>query len=475
MPLLAGITSFFDKYILGYALGTAAGPSLEPFVQDLANEAWKLNQVLPIEPETAAAIVAEDVQRRDWGAGEAEQYGVNGDRFDALLGEALNAPGIPQLFEAWRRDLIDDAAFSHGLRKAKLEPRWDAPLKALKQRLLTLADLANARQQGFVDVARQHAESDLQGLDAERADILFELSGLPLGVETMQGAANRGLADRATFDQAIREGHTKTKYTDLAWALRQPILSAADYRTLHLKGWISEAEMNTGGALSGYTPEQMHLLYLEAGRPAAPGQMATAAARGIDGPDGRPMDRAQFLKGIAESDIRPEWGPMLWESRFLYPPLFQLTRLVQGGAIDADTAASWARKDRYPPEVVDALHAFWVKPTAAAADSHIGKAQTQLWTTTHRSFVAGEATDAVARAKLGEVGVTASALDAVLGLWKSERELIRKQLTPAQVKKAYTKAVRNPATGSAWTLDDATAALVARGYSLADAQTYLSE
>jgi hypothetical protein len=46
---------------------------------------------------------------------------------------------------------------------------------------------------------------------------------------------------------------------------------------------------------------------------------------------------------------------MLWDSRFLYPPLFQLSRLVASGAIDSKTAADWATKDRYPPEVVKKL------------------------------------------------------------------------------------------------------------------------
>jgi hypothetical protein len=473
VPLLAGISTFFDRYVLGYALGTAAGPSLEPFVQDLANEGWAISQSMPLDAEVAAAVAAEDVDSYDRMATEATLTGFNGDRFKDLYGETLNAPGLGELFEAWRRNLIDDATFTHGLRKAKLEPRWDAPLLALKERLLGLEQLANARQQGFIDVDRQHAEAALQGQDAERADIAFELSGLPLGVETMQFAANRGLADRPTFDQAIREGHTKTKYTDLAWALRQPVLSAATYRTLHLKGWISVDEMNAGGALHGYTPEQMNLLYLEAGRPAAPAQMATAAARGIDGPDGRPMDEAQFLKGIRESDIRPEWGPMLWESRFLYPPLFQLSRLVTAGAISADLAAEWARKDRYPPEVVDALHAYWSQGTATKADTHLGKAQTQLWTTLHRSYLSGESSEAEVGAALPRAGVAAASVPDVLATWDEERTIIRKQLSPAQVKKAYAEQVLNPETGAAWTKDEATAALVARGYSTADATTFL--
>jgi hypothetical protein len=458
-----------------FAVGTAVGPTLRPVVQDLANESWRTHPVRPLSAGDAAAIVAEDVEHAPWGRDEAELSGVDNSRFDALVGEALNAPGLSELFEAWRRNLIDDASFTHGLRKAKLEPEWDAPLQGLKQRLLSLSDLANARQQGFVSEGRQRSESDLQGVDKERADILFELSGLPLGVETMQQALNRGLTDEATFRQAIREGHTKTKYTDLALALRVPVLHATDYAGLHLRGWITEPQMNAGGALSGYSAEQMDLLFLNRGRPAAPGQMATAAARGIDGPDGRPMDKTQFLKGIAESDIRPEWGPMLWESRYLYPPLFQITRLVQAGVIDAATAREWAVKDRYPPEVVAPLFAYWSAPSAAKADTHIGKAQTQLWTTTHRSFLAGESDDATATAALAAAGVPTDAAAAVLELWRHEQDLIRKQLTPAQVKKAYLKVVTNPATGAAWTLDDATAALLARGYSLADATTYLAE
>jgi hypothetical protein len=215
---VALLSKFFGRAAsegAAYAMGVATGPVLVPALEEVKNEAWTIHPSRVLDAEVAAAIVAEDVEQRNWGASEAAQGGVDGTRFDALLGEALNAPGIPQLFEAWRRDLINDAAFEHGLRKAKLEPRWDAPLKALKSRLLTLSDLANARQQGFIDVAGSTRRASKQGLDPGRADILFQLSGLPLGVETMQQALNRGLVTAPTFDQAVREGHTKTKYTDL--------------------------------------------------------------------------------------------------------------------------------------------------------------------------------------------------------------------------------------------------------------------
>ena len=461
----------------GYGIGGAMQEPIKPLLQQLANETWATATAAgvgrPLSVGEAAEIVAEDVELREWGVAQAGQEGRTEQQFDAVLGAALNAPGIPQLFETWRRNLIDDAAFEHGLRKAKLEPRWDAPLRGLKARLLSLDQLANARQQGFIDAARQHEEAALQGQDADRADISFELSGLPLGVESMQEALNRGLVDRATFDQAIREGHTKTKYTDLAFALREPVLSAETYRTLYLKGWITQAEMNAGGALHGYTADQMNLLYLEAGRPAAPGQMWTMLAREVDGPDGTTMDKAQFLKGIRQSDIRPEWGDPLYAIRYTYPPLFQVNRLVEAGAATPALGVDAMRKNRLAPEWVAALEAYWQGGGTATTDSHVSKAQTQLWTRTHTSYLAGEIAEADARAALTVAGVTDAALDGVLAVWNHERELERKQLTPAQLKKAYAKGVQNPATGATWTRDDALAALIGRGYSPADASTYL--
>src|SRR5262249_51799969 len=174
------------------------------------------------------------------------------------------------------------------------------------------------------------------------------------------------------------------------------IPSASDYINAHLRGHISVPEMNAGTARHGMSPEDTNLIYLRTGRPAAPGQMATASVRGIDGPLGRPMDREQFLLGIAESDIRPEWGPMLWESRFLYPSLFQLTRLVTSGAITPSTGEEWARKARYAPEVVAALAESWTAAPTAVKHPNVVKAQNQLWTTLHRSYVNGEIDQATA-------------------------------------------------------------------------------
>jgi hypothetical protein len=71
--------------------------------------------------------------------------------------------------------------------------------------------------------------------------------------------------------------------------------------------------------------------------------------------------------------------------------------------------------------------------------------------------------------------VAVAAVPAILALWAHERSLIRKQLSPAQIKKAFTGSAINPVTGQPWTQAEATAALLARGYDQNDATVLLTE
>lgn len=473
MALLARFFGRTASEGAAFAFGLASAPVLHPAVRELENLAWAEYTSKPLEAGDAAGIVAEDVELQAWGEEEAARTGISKDRFDALLGEALNAPGIGQVFELWRRGEIDDAGFAHGLRKAKLEPRWDAPLKALHDVLLSPDTLANARQQGFVDVARQHSESALQGVTNDRADILFELSGNPPGPETLQRALNRGLIDQATFDQAIREGRTKTKYTGFYTDMARQILSAATWVTAHLKGHATADEMHAGGAAWGYTPADMDLWYETQGNPATPHQIHIGYARGAKLP-GVANEQEAIRKSVAQGRTRPEYFDLLYAGRDTYPPLFQLSRLVQANAITADVAADWLKKSGAAQEVVDVLHTYWgTLAPAQAADSHVGKAQTQLWTATHASYLNREASATVARTKLQQAGVDNAAIAQILGIWDHERELIRKGLSPANVKKAYQKGSRNNATGQPWTRDEAIAFLVGLGWSANESNDYL--
>lgn len=475
---MALLSKFFGRTAsegAAFALGTAVGPALSPAVRELVNESWNVYPTRPLGVSDLANGVASGQIPRDWATDEARNSGFDGARFDHLVAVFDTGPGVAQAYGLWRRGLINEAAFRRALKRESLEPEWIEALAGARNVLLSPDTLANARQQGFVDVARQRAESAEQGITNDRADILFELSGNPPGPMEGLDMLRRGIITEAEYVQMVREGRIKTKYTDEFLALRTRLLNPGTLVELHLKGWIDAATYHNRMADHGYTAAESDDWYNASGRPAAPTQMATAVARGIDGPQGRPMDQAQFLEGIAQSNIHPRWGPMLWGVRHAYPPLFQISRLVQGGAIDVATAVDWAEKDRYAPEVVSALREYWNQPTAAATSGYTDKAKSQLWTTTHNSYIAFESNKTTAGAALARLGVPVAERADILALWDAERELRRKQLTPVQVKKAYLKAVRNQLTGAPWTRDDALAALLERGYSTADANTFLDE
>lgn len=499
IPELLGLTISEG---ISFALGVAMGPALQPLTREITNKSWSAildttegEAHMPLEPDALAEYVAEVAGAIGYGRDEAAKTGIRQEDFDRLLETKHGAPGIGDLLAMLRRGTIGLDDFHHALRKGHLEGRWDEALAELAHVRLSPAQVALGivrsllRDPGFLPVDLDLsggevpaypqstidpiAEAAAAGVSRERLRVMTGEIGRPMAPESAASAVFRGIINRADFNRAIAEGDIRPEWAAAIFAAARQIPSVADYVNAHIRGWITEGEMHAGAARHGMTADDADLLYLRTGRPAAPGQMATAVARGIDGPDGRPMDKAQFLKGIRESDIRPEWGEMLWEIRFLYPPLFQITRLVQGGAIDADTARDWAVKDRYPPEVVNALYTYWKTPAAAKADSHLAKAQTQLWTTAHRSYVNGESDDATATEKMGRAGVPVSVRDDVLRLWQEERELVRRQLTPAQLKKAWKNEEVNPLTNAPWTRDEALARLIDMGYSPDDASVFL--
>src|SRR5574340_872708 len=336
------------QYPFGIAVGTAVGGAVSgaitPGVQEIINVANSKNAVKPPSYFMLAEGVAKGRVNADWAAARAAEQGIGGDAFTRLTEIANIGPGIDVAFELWRRNLIDDAGFAAAVKEEALNDSWLAPLEGLKEKLLSPAELANARQQEFIDDGRLESEGALQGYDAERMQLMFRMAGLPPGVMDGLTMLRRGIIDQATYEEIVAEGHTKTKYTPYLLQLQRQLLSPEVWAGLRLRGWVTEAEAAAGGALWGYTAEDMHRMYLDRGRPAAPGQMWTAAARGIDGQDGRPMDEAQFTQGIVESDIRPEYARMLWEIRYLYPSLFQLKRLVSSGAMHPATGADWGTK-----------------------------------------------------------------------------------------------------------------------------------
>lgn len=471
MPAAVGIlTRMFGTAIsgaAGFAAGTALGPVMSPIVQLIRNDVNAQYPYVPPDPGTLAEGVAQGQVDRDQAEAWAAMHGVGEAAFSALVDIANTGPGSGYAFDLWRREVIDEDGFRRALRRLGLEHEWADGLVELHDVLLSPRELANARQQGFIDRARQYEEAALQGVTNERAELQYLTVGLPPGIETALVLLRRGEIDEAGFAQIVREGHTKTKYTDELLALERVLLSPSTLVRRRLKGYDEPEVFHERMRLHGYTAADAEAWWEADGRPAAPGQLWTAAARGVDGPDGKPLDEVQFRQAIRESDIKDKYGAMLWAIRHLYPSLFQLTRLVDSGAVTADVAADWATKGRYAPEVVEALLVAWKRGATGGADAHVTKATNQLWTSLHKAYVEDRIDDAAATVALAAAGVDEAAQPTVLELWQAERAVRRRGLTAAQIKKAYT--------GGQWSEAQALDRLADLGLSATDAKTYLAE
>jgi hypothetical protein len=469
----------------GVAVGGAIQPTLDPITRELANLTWALYKTMPIDPYYLAQGVAQGQIAHGTAETIATHSGISEDNFQHMIDIANVGPGASYAFEMWRRlDTFSDADFAKALTRMGLEAEWIPELKKIKNVLLSPATIANAVQQGHMpndgilpeidptigfpagysqptapdDDPPSHVpltqipidptnEAQGSGITKARLQVEANLVGLPPGPEALLAMWNRNLIDQESVDAGIREGHMKTKWAHAYKRMRWAVLSAEAYAELWLRQWITREEAEKGGALTGHTPEQMDLLYKNRGRPISPTQALTALVRKSPRPQGAgypshtgPFNEEDFSRAISRSNIRTEYIPTLRESLYLYPSPPQLNRLVQSGAIDADTARDWAINDRFAPEVVTTLHTYWqglAGPTTATVAPRVKAAQTTAIAEIRSAFLIGQADEAQARDWLGRVGVDATEIDGIIPIWNVMLEVPQKGLSVGQIKKAY--------------------------------------
>lgn len=478
MSNLFGPAQFVGGIAIGTGVGAGVARAVEPIGQDIANEAWALRPVLPPDAILLAQGVVQgqidDGQARGW----ARQQGINDAAFDALKRVADTGPGAAAALELWRRGLIDSAGFHRALKREGLEDEWINALTGLHDDLLSSAELAMMQQQGFIDAARANAEGALQGVTAERQQLRFEASGLPPGVETAMAMLRRGIIDQNTFAQIVREGHTKTKYTDELLQLRDNPMSVAQAVEGVLRERIPLAQGLAAAAKWGVSADTFNLLVNFSGRPPGIVQSTTLVNRGI-------FTDADFREVVARSNVRTEYADALLNLRFHYPPLFQLQRLVSGGFVTPTTALDWLHKQGYlQPEWAQVV-TKWAEGTTAS-EKDLTKAElvtlyegrfidggtlqaelekmgysaqeTQqimsladarrvirflnaLLAKIHNQFVAFRIDEGQASAELDAAGVASGARDDAIELWKIERQANVQPLTRAEILRALKQSV----------------------------------
>lgn len=405
----------------GYAIGGTVSTALEPLLQTLRNKLWDANPSLPVDPGTMALLARLGRVSAGDAAAEAAHSGLSGQNFGRYLAAQQAPPGTAELLELARRGDLSPDELVTWLGRAGLDERIVNEYMALQRNLLSVADLAMARQQEFIDDGELHARAALVGYEPADADLYFAMAGLPPGLGEGLELLRRGEIDEARFEQYVAEGHIKTKYTGDVLKLRYQPLSAAVAAEALIRERITEAEAIAIAEKNGLRADDFLTWSHMLGRPPGIVEALTLINRRVYGDPEGAEAQAAFREVVARSDVRTEYADALFNLRTHYPPLFQVERALTAGTITPELAADTLTKEGYPKAWVDAI-------VNANANGATAKAKELAASTVEALYEAGLDTHAEAAKALEALHYTPEQADQLLGLWLARRivgELIR--------------------------------------------------
>lgn len=474
---------------VGFGMGLALGTALEAEAVGLQQDSFNENPLKAIDPATAARIVAQGLQEAAWGESEAASGGIDSTRFANMVAAELRGPAVGEVLQFIRREIGGDADVAKALRKLQLDPAWDSFLTQLAVVPLDPAEIAKAIHRGIIAAEGllvavppttpgsvpivppssidAITEAGWSGISAERLRVMVGNAGLPPGPQEMLQLWNRGLITEDDFLRGVGESNMRNEWGRVLAGLRRRLLTPREYAEAELRGVKVRADAQAGAGLTGLEADDYVTLFETVGRPLNVHAITTGLARG--GTFGGTYSDVPepYQDAIRRSAIRPEYAVLAYANRYTYPTPFVIRAMAQAGEL-GDTAAveQVLLEIGWKPAFAANVAKAWA-PAGTAADKHVAKAQTQLWTAAHKAYVDDRMTDTQAQAELVAAGVEAVAVAAVLSLWQRERAIFRAGLSAADVRKA----VGQPGHDEAWALER----LAELGYSSDDATTYLAE
>lgn len=430
-----------------FAAGLAIHPLLKPLLQEEQNATWSLYRSLPLDPDKAAQLVAEGHLAADLGAAEAGLSGVSTDRFAKLALLAETFPGLATALTLQRRDQLPPGELTVLLNRLGFNADYQPRLATLVQNPIDPAVIAVAIQRSImtppfalpvapptatglvpaftISTLDAETEAAWSGVSLERLRILNAIVGLPASPDLAARMAFRGIIEKADYDRAIAEGNTRNEWRDFLFDGFREILTAHDYAELRLRGWLTtDQEMYDGTAKHGMSEADTDLLFKMLGRPLSVHQVVTGEARGgtYNGPtDGIPVAR---LKSMQESNVRPEYYNLDDANRYSYPSAFFFRLLLTTGALTADEGYQRFLEIGWPPDlarlVADALA---VTTTGVKESPYVAKADTQLWTALHKSYVKTGTDRATVESAMMVLVDSAADREVIFERWDTEKTI----------------------------------------------------
>ena len=395
---VAAPTHKFDSSLITVGLAAILYPflqaALQPHVTSLAQQAWARDNSLVLSPAEVALGVIKNTLGNIDPLSEVGDSGINPERFQVLVDNTGEPPGIAELLQALRRGIIDRTRLDHGIRQSRLRDEWEDVIFALRYAPPPAGEVIAGYLKGHLSAAEAATRLSEAGTDPTNLEWMRATAGRPLGLEEMLHLWNRGEMTEADVDAGIRQSDINNDYLAFAKQLRH-----------YFPPPRSVVPMLRSGAITETQARQL-LTFYGVGEP-----WATAF-----------VTEATHTKASAVKDLSQAQTLRMYGARF----------------IDRATATARLQRLGYDDATITLLLDF-------ADEAQHERYTNAVVTRIHSRFVSYKLTEAEARAALTADKIPPGAITDLLALWHIERDANVHVLTPASIVGAYRRQEIGPA------------------------------
>jgi hypothetical protein len=318
-----------------------------------------------------------------------------------------------------------------------------------------------------------YTQAAQSGVSADDINLQASLVGLPPALQELFELYRRDVITLDEVKTGLKEGDFRDDWVDYAVQLAHGWLTPLDFVRAAVQAqmtysdaaeWANKTGLDTSTALpldtggSDATPDMFGLAFSIAGRPPGPEELARAANRGDIPWEGTGADKLTFQQGIAESDVKTKWTPLLEKLAVYVPPPESVGSLLERGAITGDQAIEYWTAGGVPPELAKGYE-------YVASQEHVGQDKLLARGQIISGYFDGIFTKDQATGLLDDLGYRADVASDILDIADFRREI-----------QAINSVVRRISTlyaGYKLTATDAQAALVKVGVPAEQASTIL--
>lgn len=481
------------------ALGTIMNNFMYPSVRNIVG----LRPVLPLAVDTLAQLRARGLDTAPTQSrGDHRGQGIDDERFARLVALNHAIPDVSSVLEMWRRGITSESQARDWLRHIGYQPDTIDDILALRLILPTPQTLAEAWARGAISQTDARSAAAKQGVDTNHFRLLEELAGQPLAPQDLLTAFRRGLIDESRLNRGIVQGPLRNEWFDVLRDLQYSPMTTSDALDAVNQNLLSESEGRRIAEENGLLARDFGVMVKAAGLPMSPTDTFDAWNRGD-------MTEAQVRQSLLESRLKNRYVPVLMAQRFKLLPPETIGVMVASRALtpeegmrrlrmfgyDAETADAvvWHRtQQRTEPErdlTKSEIVALYKAQALARADAaellsgmgydadetalildlvdlqRLRAALERAISTTRSRYIAWDIARGDASIQLDRIGLPAAQRDDLLAVWDQEREITVRRLTPAEIRSAVKKGVRD----AAWARER----LAQHGFPAEDAEIYL--